>query len=716
MKKSILLVCLVTLMHAAGNTQTPLQFRDTTVKGPQTFAMVMGISKYKYVRPLTYADKDAELFRSFLQSPGGGNVKEDNIFTLLNDKAVAANFWIKGFQWLRAKNLQKGDRLFIYLAGHGDAIDEDQYFFLGHDCNPGGDKNNYLVAGTIQLYNLKKKIASETAKGVDVFFVMDACRTNELPGGQEGLNFLNTAISEKKVGEIMMLATGAGQESLEDASIGNGHGLFTWYLVDGLSGIADPEQTADNKISFTEIKAYVEKNVPAVAQQRFQRTQEPWFCCNEYGTKVVTQVDSAYLKKWLNEKNRRSRGGNSFDGNIPGFNLPDTALTTLYDLFSKAVKKGNLTGASSAEYLYNQMENKFPNTAYTLDAKTTLATEFVNFAQNKVHEYLSCGLPNSSQKRIKNAEAGNLLEKAMLLISKDEPEFAAALQGRMLLLKAAGQYGSASEAFQYAHAARAIDPNGAYILNWLSQLHAEQKNQDSAVYYAERAVKAAPKWPCALTTLNLARKNKANSPTDPNRVKPLKKIGFGFTAGGGIIQSNPTFSGNRQTGFEGTDAVSTASGNAGVLCYINLGNSTGIRPTVSVQFGNTEVEFQRSTTEPEMAAIKGAELNISIPLLIRLSSKKVTPYLVAGPSLSYLLQQDAGTGNYLAVKKTFILGSAGFGVDFGLAQSGFVLSPELKFNAGFTDMNDEPATSPFGVALKSLKKNSFTLNLYIRKR
>ncbi len=60
---------------------------------------------------------------------------------------------------------------------------------------------------------------------------------------------LNQAISEKRAGEVIMLATGAGQESLEDASIGSGHGLFTYYLVDGLAGLAD--SSGDNKITLT---------------------------------------------------------------------------------------------------------------------------------------------------------------------------------------------------------------------------------------------------------------------------------------------------------------------------------------------------------------------------------------------------------------------------------------------------------------------------------
>ncbi|MFZ1260449.1 MAG: caspase family protein, partial [Chitinophagaceae bacterium] len=307
---SIIIVCLLltgTLQPVF--SQSPPKPRDTTILGPQTFAMVMGISTYKYVRPLTYADKDAEMFRDFLKSPAGGKLSEDNIYSLLNEQATLANFYTKGFAWLKAKKLQKGDRLFIYLAGHGDAIDEDQFFYLTYDCNPAGDKNNYLVGGAVQLYNLKLKIQKETGKGVEVFFIMDACRSNELPGGSEGQGFLNAAISEKRVGEIIMLATGAGQESLEDASIGNGHGLFTYYLVDGLSGAADSIGNLDRQISVAEIQKYVEKNVPTIAQQRFKRKQDPFFCCTENESKVVSIVDTAYLRKWIEAKRLQSRGG-----------------------------------------------------------------------------------------------------------------------------------------------------------------------------------------------------------------------------------------------------------------------------------------------------------------------------------------------------------------------------------------------------------------------
>ena len=147
-------------------TATP----DTS--GPKTYTIVIGISNYKFIQPLDFADKDAGLFRDFLKSAGGGKLDPDDIFCLLNEEAKAANFWVKGMNWLRSKKLKTGDRLFIYMAGHGDAINQDEYFFLTYDCNPAGDKNNYIITGNIQLYNLKSRIADMVRHGVEVVLVM----------------------------------------------------------------------------------------------------------------------------------------------------------------------------------------------------------------------------------------------------------------------------------------------------------------------------------------------------------------------------------------------------------------------------------------------------------------------------------------------------------------------------------------------------------------
>lgn len=720
----ILLLVYFTTGLTTVSGQAPLQYRDTSNRGPQTFAIIMGVSNYKYIRPLTYADKDAELFRDYLKSPGGGSVKEENIFCLLNEQAINSVFWSKGFQWLKAKKLQMGDRLFIYLAGHGDAIDEDQFFFLSYDCNPGGDKNNYLAGGAIQLYNLKKKIAAETSRGVEVFFIMDACRTSELPGGNEGMNFLNTAVSQKKAGEIMMLATAAGQESLEDSSIGNGHGLFTWYLVDGLSGVADSISTADNKVTFQEIKRYVESNVPSVALQRFKRKQEPYFCCDENSEKVISTVNTAYLEKWLQTKRMQQRGpGNSFHGVINILKketVADTTLPDTYNKFYQAIRNNNITGNESAEFFYQQLEKKFPANPYTLDARSSLTVEYINYAQALVNRYLDCGELTDKEKQ-QNNEAGDRLEKAINMIREDDEDFANSLSGRMYFLKASGAYPDAVTAFQFAYAALTVNPDAAYILNRLATLHLSNNRLDSAQFYAEKATRIAPKWICAATTLVLVKKAIENNKKSDSNKKPARRNSFGISIGGGITRSNPGYSGNTNTGFAGIDPASAGTFNLGLLFQAQLGTSVSIRPAVFLLFDKTSIDFQRrsGTGGPittETVSIETNSIVASLPLIIRLGNRNTVPYLSLGPSFSYLLGQSNATAEIIPVKKSLFIADAGLGLDIGMPKAGIILSPEIKYSAGLSEWKDETVISPYTTALSSLKKQSFTLNIYLRKR
>ncbi len=92
-----LLVFIMTCTQTAAQVGPPKP-RDTTITGPQTFAMIMGISSYKYVRPLNYADKDAELFRDFLKYHGGGKLPDENFYCLLNYQAMSSTFFTNVFK------------------------------------------------------------------------------------------------------------------------------------------------------------------------------------------------------------------------------------------------------------------------------------------------------------------------------------------------------------------------------------------------------------------------------------------------------------------------------------------------------------------------------------------------------------------------------------------------------------------------------------------
>jgi tetratricopeptide (TPR) repeat protein len=551
---TILVTCLIQT-DVVG--QVSAQTQDTSTR--RTFAMIMGISTYKFIQPLGYADSDAELFRDFLKSSGGGRVADSNIYFLKNEEAKAANFLVKGMSWLRNRSLKAGDRLYIYLAGHGDAINQDEYFYLTYDCNPAGDKNNYLITGTIQLYNLKVRIAEASRKGVEVIFIMDACRTNELPGGGEGQQQLQAAISEKQAGEIIMLATGAGQESLEDPNIGTGHGLFTYYLVEGMSGMADKEGTPDNLVTLDELDKYINSTVPSYAQERYKRKQNPFLCCTENKTKVIAKVDTSFLKKWIQTKKLSGQtrliksGGVStgYDFKLRNDiaiylrNGADTSILDLYNSFNKALKDFNLTGnGNSAEGYYLQLSKLAPTSNYTIDARLSLATEYINFAQSKINLYLE-GRDVSSIQRIRSqldaddksdeitnsldrmekvarqdfSEVGNMLERAIEYAEVDDESFRKKLLAKRFFFKAQGYFDKGASttglrlAIQDAMEAYSADPTAAYILNTLASLQLDNNKPDSAVYFGRLAMAQAPQW--RYPYMNIAnaftKKNKPDS-------------------------------------------------------------------------------------------------------------------------------------------------------------------------------------------------------------
>jgi hypothetical protein len=279
-------------------------------------------------------------------------------------------------------------------------------------------------------------------------------------------------------------------------------------------------------------------------------------------------------------------------------------------------------------------------------------------------------------------------------------------------------------AFQNAFAALRIDPNGAYIQNKLALLHLQNNNKDSALYYANKAVKTAPNWPCALTTLALIQKSQPSQPDEPKKVvkktSPFRKTSFGFTLGGGLGQSKPTYSGNANSGFTGVAANSAPTFDFGFIYQVNIANSVAIRPQISVAFENTSLDFNTrpvsGTDSTQHVDIKGTAVSISLPVVIRFSSKNIAPYISLGASFSYLVSQNSASAEKLPINKSLLIGDGGLGVDIGLGKSGFAISPELKYSVGFSDMKDNAATTSYARALSSLKKNTFSLNVYLRKR
>lgn len=514
------------------------------------YAIVVGVSSYRYIKPLNYADRDADLFAELLRSGAGGRIKSENLFLLKNDSANAGNFW-SALLRISNKKLKKGDRVYIYFAGHGDAVKGlNEYYLLLSDCQPANDGNNYLLSfGAIDMYHLKNRIGLLTAQGAEVVLILDACRTNELAGGYASQVF-NSSIIQTKVGEIVMLATGPGQVSIEDASFGRGHGLFTYNLIDALSGRADKEEAGNNDstISLDETKKWVSKHVQLMSEN-FHVLQSPVFCCEENNNAMIGFVDSSFMVAWDQLKQLNNNLSPSTASTIRRSNdlTVDSSLLVLYNKFNITRKENKLWGDSSANSYFDQMANLFPDDPLTENARYALSSDFINFVQEKINLYLegkdvlSVAImqeKNDSLEphdfltdeydRIKKTLsekwtiAGLMLQKAGKLLSPGDSSILLQLKPKINFLFARGFLNGEEEnklnyeeVLQYAIDAYKADSSAAYTAECLALLYAYKHSfdfdrhtykkredfyvggkvrSDTAFYYFRKATLLAPNW------------------------------------------------------------------------------------------------------------------------------------------------------------------------------------------------------------------------------
>jgi tetratricopeptide (TPR) repeat protein len=533
--------CIYILAQSSGTSRgtTPVSVIPADTLNGDTYAIIMGISNYPGVNPLKYADKDAILFSDFLQTPNGGNTKPENIKLLTNENAKMGDFW--GAAANLQNKLKKGDRLYLYFSGHGVAQSDDKYYFLPYDCMPNKDENIYFNTGHISIRDVKEEvIETEVAKGVQVIFIMDACRSYDIPGGNTGQPTTgNNFIAEKDYGDIILLSTGPGMVSIESPTIGGGHGLYTYYLVDGLAGTAyDSLHDHDGKIKLPRIGEYVRKKVMDRASDEFNNSptpQIPFYCCDSKYNFTVAQVDSQTYSSWasthqinpgLNDVAMNTVKGPAGTKGIRNPQDNDTSQIRIYNQFVSALKNQVLTGSSSAETFYRQLETKWSGSSLTEDAKYSLASTYLNFGQEKINLFLggkgliqviymekeNAKKPTSNRTEIEDPgeqikklktlvstgfdQAAGMMQEAFTLLS-DQPAFLKSFIPKLDFLKTMAAYADKNSKLKdvlvncrTVIAEDPLSPAGYQLMGWIYQ----DLQDDSCAYYFNKAASMAPKW------------------------------------------------------------------------------------------------------------------------------------------------------------------------------------------------------------------------------
>lgn len=478
-----------------------------------TRAVIIGISQYQneQIPDLQFADADAAAFAAFLQSAAGGSVPPENIRLLANETATKGQMGA-ALTWLLQES-KKGDQAIFYFAGHGDMenLTIDQHgFLLAYDASSA----NYWLGGAFDIIYLKSIIKTLTMQnGVRAIVITDACRAGKLAGGQEGVQATAERLASQFANEIKILSCQPNQISLESRDWGGGRGLFSYYLVDGLKGLAD--ENRDLSVTLLELQLYLIRNISVEAAAR-GKSQIPKF--EGDGMAVLYRVNEDTLMALAERHNQPS---NLFAALGSRGLAADTIGHPLYREFQQAMAGGHLLypEGHSAYAIYRQMQGELSLQPILAEAGRQLAAGLQDEAQQAINDYLESS-PQEMARRWKLSTAyqsyPEYLGTAAELLGPDNFQYdglrarQAYFEGLNLRLQAeqVEHWDSLlALAIQKQEQALELDTLAAYAYNELGLCYLRLKQREKALEYFQKAHFLSPAWVIPVANMGSALQN-----------------------------------------------------------------------------------------------------------------------------------------------------------------------------------------------------------------
>lgn len=264
----------------------------TNMQRPDDIAVVLGVKKYKNpdVPNVDYAVRDAQTMKKYLTRTLG--FREENIIYVENatgtemerifgtatDPQGQLHDWVKSGE----------SSVFVYYSGHGAPNPESgDAYFIPSDTNP-----NYLSQNGYPVNQLYENLAQLPAESVTV--VLEACFSGTSESGAVVSDISPAVLSVENpvMGMENGLAFTAGAaDQVSTWYNEKGHGLFTYYFLNGLRGEADAND--DEAVTVKEMESYLNENVPYRAQRMHSRNQTPQVIGQDKDRVLVRYGDSA---------------------------------------------------------------------------------------------------------------------------------------------------------------------------------------------------------------------------------------------------------------------------------------------------------------------------------------------------------------------------------------------------------------------------------------
>ena len=251
---------------------------------PRLHAIVVGIQEYDNPRlALRYAVADARLVSATLRERAVGLFESVHVTELTTRADTTRDALVQALQSAKAA-IRPEDLFVFYVASHG-TVDEDEYFLV--TSNVGSVSTAALRANALSQARLKELLANIPA--TKKLIVVDTCNAGKLGEAIEvalmtrGMNEETAMkILSRAVGSTILSASSTVQQAIEGYQ---GHGLFTWVVVEGLKGAADSDR--DGFVRTLELASYVDVQVPELAERVFRHRQYPLIAPSGQGFPVA---------------------------------------------------------------------------------------------------------------------------------------------------------------------------------------------------------------------------------------------------------------------------------------------------------------------------------------------------------------------------------------------------------------------------------------------
>ncbi len=239
-------------------------------KDNKRVAIIIGVESYENtpVKAL-YANNDAQEFKNFAKRSLG--ISSSNIKVLIDSEAKRLDVLKTLKKWLPKKITSPNQfELFIFFSGHGYPSEKQELHLIPQNGDP-----TLLEESALSHKKIIKLIQKTKPKSVTMF--IDACysgqsRTNEvLVAGLKPLTAVE--INEDVPSNFTIFSSSKSSQvsaTIKEAE----HGIFSYYLMKGLSGEADIDK--NKQITNKELYTYLQD---AVSQEAFiqNREQDPMF-------------------------------------------------------------------------------------------------------------------------------------------------------------------------------------------------------------------------------------------------------------------------------------------------------------------------------------------------------------------------------------------------------------------------------------------------------